>query len=501
MRNIISFSALTLLLLNCGGSVTAQDDEFLYDTFPPGFMWGQATSAYQVEGGWNEDGKGESIWDTWSHENLGGNIADGSNGDVACDSYHKYADDIKILKDLGVNFYRFSIAWARVIPTGRVADGVNQAGIDYYNRLIDGLLAEGIEPFVTLYHWDLPMGLEVTGGWLNDSIVDDFEDYSRVAFREFGDRVKYWLTFNEPHVFCLARWNYLSQNPFVEPPEKPYICAHNVVKAHALSFRLYDAEFRPTQNGTIGITLNTNWAAPKNPNNTDDQAASFRSMHFSFGWWANPIIRGEYPPIMRELVDRKSQEAGRNSSRLPSFDAQWTEIINGSTDFLGINHYSSHFVEYSNTSTWMDGDAEVKGSGDPSWEQNGIGWSIVPWGFRKLLTWMHEEYSYPIYVTENGYGGRGDEGLDDEPRVRYYRNYINEMLKSIKLDGADVRGYAAWSLIDNYEWELGYTARFGIHYLNYSDPNLTRIPKDSAISLTKIFADNGFPANESLLIV
>lgn len=160
---------------------------------------------------------------------------------------------------------------------------------------------------------------------------------------------------------------------------------------------------------------------------------------------------------MRELIDERSAEFGREESRLPHFTGNWTEIIKGSTDFLGINHYSSHYVEPSDTSGWIDGDAHIKGSGDPSWEQNGMGWSIVPWGFRKLLTWIHEEYHLPIYVTENGYGGEGTEGLDDHPRVKYYTNYINEMLKAIKLDGADVKGYAAWSLIDNFEWAEGYT--------------------------------------------
>ncbi|ODM91695.1 Lactase-like protein [Orchesella cincta] len=462
------------------------EDDFLYDVFPP--FIGYSNVRIPNRGGWMK---------MWSHENNGSFISDGTNGDVACDSYHKYTEDIKILKELGVHFYRFSIAWSRIVPTGFVADGINQGGIDYYNNLIDGLLAEGIVPFVTLYHWDLPLGLGRTNSWLNETIVNHFEDYARVVFREFGDRVKLWLTFNEPYEFCRASYNYLEESPFKEPLEKPYVCAHHVIMAHALAYHLYDKEFRPMQQGKIGITLNTNWAGPRDPNSAADLAASSRAMNFTFGWWANPIVRGEYPPIMRELIDRKSAEAGRNSSRLPTFDAEWTELINGTTDFLGLNHYSSHYVEYGNTSTGIEGDAEVRGSGDPSWEQNALGWSIVPWGLRKLLTWLHMEYKLPIYVTENGYGAAASDYLDDQPRVRYYTNYINEMLKAIKLDGADVRGYAAWSLIDNYEWSLGYTARFGVHYLNYSDPNLTRVPKASADKLRQIFADNGFPPNQT----
>lgn len=226
-------------------------------------------------------GKGESIWDFWAHENNGSNIADRSNGDVACDSYHKYKDDIRILKDLGVNFYRFSLAWSRIIPTGRGVEGVNQDGINYYNNLIDGLLAEGIQPFVTLYHWDLPQGLQTTNGWLNETIVDDFADYARIAFKAFGDRVKLWLTFNEPLVFCLVDWNYGIHNPFTEPPEKPYVCAHHVVMAHSKVYRMYEKEFKPHQKGELGITLNTNWAQAKNASDPADQAASARAMQFS----------------------------------------------------------------------------------------------------------------------------------------------------------------------------------------------------------------------------
>lgn len=201
---------------------------------------------------------------------------------MACDSYHKYPQDIQALKNLGANFYRFSIAWTRIVPTGRVADGVNQGGIDYYNKLIDGLLAEGIQPFVTLYHWDTPLPLvKPDNGWLNETITSHFADYARVCFREFGDRVKLWLTFNEPAVFCGADWNYGAHDPFVQPPEKPYICAHHVTMAHALAYRIYDREFKPVQGGQLGITLNSNWAQAKNESDPEHQAASQRAMVFS----------------------------------------------------------------------------------------------------------------------------------------------------------------------------------------------------------------------------
>jgi lactase-phlorizin hydrolase len=482
---------LSLILSPCIGQ---GDDDFLYDVFPEGFMWGLATSSYQIEGAWNVDGKGENNWDFWSHENNGSNIADGKNGDVACDSYNKYLEDVRLLKNMGAHFYRFSLSWARIVPTGRVIDGINPAGLAYYNKLIDALLAEGITPFITLYHWDLPMGLLNEGGWLNQTIVDHFGDYARTVYRAFGDRVKWWLTFNEPHVFCLADWNYGEHDPFEEPPEKPYICTHNVIKSHALAFRIYDAEFRPFQKGQMGITLNCDWSEPKNRSDPEHVAAKERSMHFRYGWWANPLTRGEYPLIMRELVDAKSEAEGRNSSRLPSFDADWTNFINGTLDFLGLNHYSTHYVLPSDgLNGWMDGDANIRSERDPAWNSSGIGWAIVPWGLRNVTTWVAREYGLPIYITENGYGGQESQGLDDPERVNYYRAYINEVLKSIKLDGSDVRSYTAWSLIDNYEWTLGYTARFGVNYVDFNDPERPRTPKASAIELTKIFADNGFP--------
>jgi len=484
---------LTLLILGIS-HCSAQEDDFLQDTFPENFMWGLATSAYQIEGGWDADGKGENTWDFWSHENNGTNIADGKNGDIACDSYNNYLSDVYLLKNIGANFYRFSLSWSRIVPTGRVLDGINRPGITYYNNLINALLDEGIVPFITLYHWDTPMGLQNDGGWLNETIVDHFADFSRVVFREFGDRVKWWLTFNEPHVFCLADWNYGLHEPWEEPPEKPYICTHNVVKSHARTFRIYDTEFRPSQDGKLGITLNCDWSEPKNQSDPEHMAAMDRSMHFRYGWWANPLLRGEYPEVMRQLVDAKSEAEGRNQSRLPTFDAAWTDIVNGTLDFLGLNHYSTHYVLPSDGSNgWMDGDANIQSERDPSWNSSGIGWSVVPWGLRNVTTWVAREYQMPIYITENGYGAQESEGINDIERVNYYRAYINEVLKSIVYDGSDVRAYTAWSLMDNYEWTMGYTARFGVHYVDFEHPDRPRSPKRSAIELSHIFANNGFP--------
>ncbi|XP_037025293.1 myrosinase 1-like [Bradysia coprophila] len=491
----LKFAILSLTCLSLTAVHGHGDDEFLYGTFPEGFMWGLATSAYQIEGGWEADGKGPNTWDFWSHQNGGANIDDSKNGDVACDSYNKYLDDVRLLKSMGADFYRFSLSWSRIVPTGRVADGVSLPGIDYYNRLIDALLAEDIVPFITLYHWDTPLGVQNDGGWLNDTIVDHFADYARVTYEAFGDRVKWWLTFNEPHVFCLANWNYGEQDPFEQPPRQQYICAHNVVKSHAKAWRIYDEEYRQTQQGKMGITLNCDWSEPKDRSDPEHLEAMERSVQFRYGWWANPLTRGEYPKVMRDLVDAKSEPG---QSRLPTFDPEWTRIINGTLDFLGLNHYSTHYVLPSDgTNRGLDGDANIRTEGDSSWDRNGIGWSVVPSGFRNIITWVSKQYSLPVYITENGYGGSEDEKLDDTGRQNYYRLYINEVLKAIECDGADVRSYTAWSLMDNYEWTMGYTARFGVHYVDFEDANRTRTPKESALQLTKIFAENGFPQPSS----
>ncbi|KAG4067037.1 hypothetical protein HA402_000028 [Bradysia odoriphaga] len=482
-------SAKQLAKIFADNGFRKEDNEFLYGRFPDGFVWGLATSAYQIEGGWDAGDKGENSWDFWTHQNDGANIADSKNGDIACDSYHKYLDDVKLLKDIGANFYRFSLSWSRIIPTGKIANGVSFAGIDYYNKLIDALLAEGISPFITLYHWDTPMGIQNDGGWLHDDIVDHFADYARVAFSAFGDRVKLWLTFNEPYLFCLNNWNYGETSPFQEPPVKPYICSHNVIKAHAKAWRIYDEEFRATQNGQMGITLLCNWPEPKDRSDPEHIAAMERALHFKFGWWAHPLTTGDYPSIMRELIDAKSSGS---ESRLPTFDAEWTAMINGTLDFIGLNTYNSYYVLPSENNRWVDGDANIRTENDPAWNRSGVGWPVVPYGFRNILTWIHEEYKLPIYVTENGYGSLESEGLDDVGRQNYYRAYINEMLKSIVHDKADVRGYTAWSLMDNFEWMVGYTARFGVNYVDFNDPERPRTPKGSAILLKQLFADHGF---------
>ncbi|VDI50812.1 lactase-phlorizin hydrolase, partial [Mytilus galloprovincialis] len=476
------------------GTAPAYENQFYYDVFPEKFVWSSATSAYQIEGGWNEGGRGPSVWDDFVH--LGNTIAGNVTGDVACNSYHKYRDDIKILKEMGVSAYRFSISWSRILPTG-LKSSMNQEGINYYNSLINGLIAEGIKPMVTLFHWDLPANLENTyGGFLNSSIQQYFTDYAKICFENFGDRVKLWITFNEPWI---TAWTSYGEGGF--PPAKhgkgtnTYIAAHNIILSHSKTYRLYKKDFSH-QNGEVGITLNVGWAEPRNPYNQDDIEASEQALMFDFGWFASPVVYGDYPDLMKWSVGNNSKIQSIPSSRLPEFSESEKLLIKNSTDFLGLNAYGSSLMFKENfdikndISYWVD--RGVGSATDPSWLGSGSSWLwVTPFGLRKLLNWITETYNYPIYVTENGVSDRNG-SLNDVHRVNYYRSYINEMLKAIKLDGCKVKGYTAWSLMDNFEWRQGFVEKFGLHYIDFNDPNRTRIPKLSALFYHNLIKDHGY---------
>jgi lactase-phlorizin hydrolase len=468
------------------------EDEFLYDVFPEGFLWGFATASYQIEGGWNADGKGENIWDNYTHK-VPSPIFDNSTGDVACDSYNKYKEDVQLLKNIGADYYRFSISWSRVLPRGTI-EVINQAGLDYYNNLINELIANDIIPMVTLYHWDLPQPLQDIGGWPNEELIQHFTDYSRLLYRTFGDRVKYWITFNEAFVFCQLGYGYGAHAPGIaDPAEQPYQCAHTVLKSHAMAYRIYEREFKATQGGKVGITIDSGWYEPAT-NSSEDIEAAERSIQFKHGWFASPVFFGKYPDVMRKYVDEKSFNEGRPVSRLPKFDAGWTLLLKGSLDFLGLNHYTTELTSATTGGgPGWDGDQNTRNFQDPSWEGSASSWlKVVPWGFRKLLNWINKTYGNPtLYVTENGFSDVG--GLNDTGRVNYYTQYINNALKAVKLDGCNVVSYTAWSLMDNFEWARGYSERFGVHFVDYTSPDRTRTPKESANVLKKIFADNGFP--------
>ncbi|XP_061468687.1 lactase/phlorizin hydrolase [Rhineura floridana] len=471
-----------------------KEEEFLYGEFPKNFYWSVASAAYQIEGAWRADGKGLSIWDQFAHTPL--KISNDENGDIACDSYHKMEADLSILKDVKVSHYRFSISWPRILPDGTTKD-INEAGLKYYERLVEALLAANIQPQVTMYHWDLPQALQNIGGWENETIIQKFKEYAELLFQRLGDKVKFWITLNEPYAIANLGYGYGVSAPGISarPGRAPYIVGHNLIKAHAEVWHLYNETYRPKQGGLISLAISVEWAEPKNPSKQEDLDAARRYVQFFAGWFAHPIFKnGDYSEVMK----RRIQERSVGQSRLPEFTENEKLRIKGTFDFFGLNHYTTVLasnLNYPALITSYDADRGVASITDRSWLGSGSFWlKVTPFGFRRLLKWIKEEYNNPpIYVTENGISERIDGGFNDIWRIHYLKSYINEALKGVVLDGVDLRGYTVWSLMDNFEWAVGFAERFGLHYTNYTDPNLSRIPKASSKYYSSIIRCNGFP--------
>lgn len=464
--------------------ITAHEDQF-----PKDFLFGVASSSYQIEGAWNESGKGESIWDRFVHFQPE-RIIDGSTGDIACDSYHKIKDDVQMLKKLGVHFYRFSLSWPRILPTG-YTNKMNPDGLRYYNELINELIKSGITPMITLYHWDLPQPLQEIGGWPNPFLADYFADFARVAYQHFGDRVKFWITLNEPYHICESGYGTgmfapgYSSNGYAN-----YMCSYTALLAHAKAWHIYDKEFRPTQKGKIGITIDTFWYEPATDSKEDKYLAEL-VLQMNYGWFAHPIFSkdGDFPPIMKERVLNLSLSENLHRSRLPQFTDEEIKYIKGTSDFLGLNHYSTFRVNPVGgiVSAIYNNDIGVAMDQPAEWGETPTYWiKIAPWGLRKLLNWIKLEYNNPIvYITENGMGDT-ELIVNDSRRVTYYKAYLKAVLDSIHQDGCNVKGYTAWSLMDNFEWSSGYTLLFGIYAVDMNDPQRTRTPKASAIYYQKV---------------
>ncbi|KAL5017255.1 hypothetical protein ScPMuIL_006844 [Solemya velum] len=349
---------------------------------------------------------------------------------------------------------------------------------------------------VTLYHWDLPQALNDTDGWLNRTVADNFADYAELCFTEFGDRVKFWITLNEPWVIAWQGYGDGTKAPGVQGPgHEVYTAGHNLLLSHSKAYHVYNNKFRSAQRGTIGITLNIHWAVPKEPDSPADVDAAERSLQFALGWFARPVVEGDYPDVMRWTVGNKSQQLNLTTSRLPTFTDEERRLLKGSQDFLGINFYTSEWISGERqplTPPSYFTDQDLRMEKNPTWKGSGSSWlKVTPFGLRKILNWIRNEYSNPpVYITENGVSDRSEE-LQDDDRVAYLRDYINELLKAVRVDGCDVRGYTAWSLMDNFEWDKGYEERFGLHYVNFTDPARPRVPKLSAHYYRQLIEDNG----------
>ncbi|XWS50414.1 hypothetical protein CRYUN_Cryun12cG0085600 [Craigia yunnanensis] len=450
---------------------------FNRSSFPAGFIFGAGSAAYQIEGAAREDGKGPSVWDTFAKK-YPERIADRSTGDVAVDFYHRYKEDIKLTKKIGLDSFRFSISWSRILPKGKLNGGVNPVGIQFYNNLIDQLLANGLKPFVTLIHFDHPQALEDDyGGFLSSKIVDDYVDYADFCFKTFGDRVKHWVTMNEPNGWSIGGVNGSASTS----PTESYILAHHLLLSHAAAVKLYREKYQASQKGEIGITIITNWFIPKFDTTADRKAAS-RALDFLFGWFVDPVIFGEYPKSMRSLV----------GSRLPKFTEAESKMLKGSIDFLGVNYYTANYAENalpSNATNFANdnrANLTTEKNGVPIGTPTAVSWLFIyPKGLRELMLYIKEKYNNPpIYITENGVAEANNasltvkEALKDSTRIRYLDGHLKSLFKAIQ-EGVHIKGYYMWAFLDDFEWTSGYTLRFGFTYIDFKN-NLRRYLKYSA---------------------
>ncbi|CAH2097438.1 unnamed protein product [Euphydryas editha] len=454
--------------------------------FPPGFKFGAATSAYQIEGAWNVSDKGINIWDTMLHKNPS-LVSDGTIGDVACNSYHLWREDIHIAHELGLHFYRFSISWTRILPTG-FPNKVSKDGINYYNKLVNGLISKGIEPIVTLQHFDLPQSIQNLGGWTNPLIADWFADYARVVFSNYADRVKSWITINEPLMVCDAGYNVGLLAPKVtEPWLGSFLCNKHVLMAHAKAWRIYDENYKGKYHGKVSIANNPIWLEAKSE---EDEELAELARQFGVGRYSDPIYSkdGGWPPAIEKLMSDYSKKQGFPYSRLPTFTEEEKKIIQGTYDYYSLNHYTSRVVrparEGEEPGPWyVSGSKELNAilEAHPRWRVSDFKYIVIyPEGIRRQINWITKRYNnVSILITENGLGTKSSD-MHDTARINYIHDYLEQTLLAIKEDGANVIGYTVWSLMDNFEWMFGHTMKFGLYNVDFTDPLRKRTPRASA---------------------
>jgi beta-glucosidase len=434
-------------------------------TFPAGFTWGASTAAYQIEGAWNADGRGESIWDRFCH--TPGKIQDGDTGDVACDHYHRWAEDVELMKRLGLRAYRFSISWPRIFPQGR--GELNRAGIDFYSRLVDALLAANIEPVITLYHWDLPQTLEDQGGWPVRDTAYAFADYAETLVKHLGDRVRQWSTFNEPWCTAHLGYGWGIHAPGLRDERLALQSAHHLLVAHGLAVQA----MRAVQAGIqAGIVLNL-WSVESVEDSPRSRALIERVWQRDLGWFLDPLLHAAYPELAWE----------ERQSIVPQLQPGDLKLIAQPLDWLGINNYNRILLdEYGQRLRPV-----------PGAEHTEMGWEVHGPGLRRLLTTLHQRYPLPpLTIVENGAAFADvltpDGQVHDVRRINYLREYITAVHEAIQA-GVDVRGYFVWSLLDNFEWAFGYSKRFGVIYVDY--PTQRRVIKDSGHWYARAIAQHG----------
>jgi beta-glucosidase len=449
-------------------------------SFPSNFFWGAATASYQIEGAWNEDGKGESIWDRFSH--TPGKIANGDTGDVACDHYHRWQEDIRLMQAIGLNAYRFSLAWPRILPDGR--GKINQAGLDFYSRLVDGLLAAGITPFVTLYHWDLPQALQDEGGWAARSTARAFADYTDVATRRLGDRVKHWITLNEPSVSAIVGHLFGEQAPGFRDPAMTLVVSHHLLLSHGWALPVIRQNSPGAQ---VGLSLNVNWTVPASPSAADYDA--FRQSNGMWvRWYFDPLYGRHYPADMVADAIKRGYLPQEGLTFVKENDL---EAIAAPTDFLGLNYYTRFLARSQDMPEEQNLSPTVFQAprNDADWFD--MGWEVYPEGLFRVLSWLYFHYQPPkIYITENGcsYSDSPDKDgrVHDQRRIRYLSSHIDAAQRAIQA-GIPLEGYFVWSLLDNFEWGHGYSQRFGLVWVDYQ--NQKRILKDSALWYKQVIAN------------
>lgn len=451
--------------------------------FPKGFLWGSATSAYQIEGAWNEDGRGESIWDRFAH--TPGRILNGDTGDVACDFYHRYREDIALMKELGLQAFRFSISWTRVMPEGR--GEVNQAGLDFYNRVVDTLLEAGLKPVINLFHWELPQALQDDGGWSARASAEAFGEYANVVSRTLGDRVKMWVTQNELTNASLIGYQQGDHAPGLQDWRLALQAAHHLMLAHGLAVQALRANL---PDGEVGTVLDPIPAEPASPEPGDYAAYRWFDGYHN-RWFMDPLFGRGYPADVMEEHNRRGHLPGTGLDVIRAGDMK---VIGEPLDFFGLNYYRRAVVGQISP----DSQGFPEPTKTPDERHTEMGWEIYATGLFDLILHTHLEYRpVKIYITENGASYSDAPGPDgrvrDKRRISYLRDHLAAVHRAIAA-GAPVAGYLAWSFMDNFEWSLGYSQRFGLVWVDFKTQQ--RIPKDSAYWYRDVIRSNAVGVEE-----